>query len=181
MCNNPPTPAATARPAATSTHLTFERLRGCGAATCCGSKFPKDAQAIYCWTTKTIVFLLDKDVLTGTSDLFLFESVSHEYGHHVQWLSGIMEASYLRTYRTPQQGDSWRRFELQANCLSGAFIGSVWRSLKRPQSDFADLRLLREDLSTHGKASNYAYWLNRGFQAKGPGACNTFAAKSRVS
>lgn len=152
-----------------------------GADTGCGSTFPKDAQAIYCWTTKTLVFLLDKNVLTDTSNLYLFEAIAHEYGHHVQWLSGIMEASYLRTYRTPQQRDSWRRFELQADCLSGAFLGSVWLSLERPESDFVDLRSMATDLPTHGKAANYSYWLNRGFQAKGPGACNTFAARSRVS
>jgi uncharacterized protein len=146
------------------------------------SKFPKDAQAIYCSTDKTIIFLLDKDVLTRGGDLWLFEALGHEYGHHIQWLSGIKTAFDSRKYRTKKDYKAaQRRFELQADCLSGAFIGSVWPSLERPESDFTALRLMSTDSSTHGKVVNYSYWLNRGFQAKGPGACNTFAAKSRVS
>ncbi|WP_329093586.1 neutral zinc metallopeptidase [Streptosporangium sp. NBC_01469] len=156
-------------------------IRRSGVKTGCNT-FPKDAQAIYCSKDKTIVFQLDKNVLTGTSDLFLFEAIAHEYGHHVQQLSGIMTTFDSRKYRTKEDYNAAsRRLELQADCLSGAFIGSVWSSLKRPASDFAYLRRIATNSPTHGKAANYSYWLNRGFRAKGPDACNTFAARSRVS
>ncbi|MGJ6960367.1 neutral zinc metallopeptidase [Streptosporangium sp. G11] len=156
-------------------------IRRSGMKTGCRT-FPRDAQAIYCSKDKTIVFQLDKNVLTGTSDLFLLEAMAHEYGHHVQQLSGIMTTFDSRRYRTEQDYNAAsRRLELQADCLSGAFIGSVWSSLKRPESDFAYLRRIATNSPTHGKAANYSYWLNRGFRAKGPGACNTFAARSRVS
>ncbi|WP_279339621.1 hypothetical protein [Sphaerisporangium perillae] len=32
----------------------------------------------------------------------------------------------------------------------------------------------------HGKGRNIATWLNRGFRAAGPGACNTWGAGSAV-
>ncbi|WP_436756698.1 neutral zinc metallopeptidase [Streptosporangium sp. V21-05] len=156
-------------------------VRRTGVRTGC-DEFPKDAQAIYCPTDKTITFLLDKDILNRGGDLWLFEALGHEYGHHVQELSGIMLTFDSRRYRTKKDyNTALRRLELQADCLSGAFIGSVWSSLGRPESDFADLRDMGTNSSTHGKAVNYSYWLNRGFRAKGPGVCNTFTARSRVS
>ncbi|MEU8042025.1 neutral zinc metallopeptidase [Streptosporangium sp. NPDC049078] len=156
-------------------------IRHAGVKTGC-SEFPESAQAIYCSANKTIVFHLDKKALADVSDLWLFSVLGHEYGHHVQELSGIMTTFDSRRYRTKKDYNAAsRRLELQADCLSGAFIGSVWSSLERPDSDFSYLRRFEKSSPTHGKAANYSYWLNRGFLAKGPDACNTFAAKSRVS
>ncbi|SNT57193.1 hypothetical protein SAMN05216276_106610 [Streptosporangium subroseum] len=152
-----------------------------GVSTRCG-RFPKDAQAIYCATDRTILFLLDENLLPYLDSLFLFETLAHEYGHHVQKLSGITDVAYSWNYRTKKGYNAvQRRFELQADCLSGAFIGSVWDSLDRSEEDFVYVRDIAEDSPTHGKAENYAHWLTRGFQDGDPGACNTFAAKSRVS
>jgi uncharacterized protein len=152
-----------------------------GVNTHCG-KFREDAQAIYCAVDKTIVFLLDEDTFSYMDTLFPFETIAHEYGHHVQRLSGIMTVAYSWEYRTKKgYNAAQRRFELQAACLSGAFIGSVWHSLDRSEEDLAYLRSIAEDSPTHGKAENYVYWLTRGFQRQDPGACNTFATTSRVS
>ncbi|WP_344980021.1 neutral zinc metallopeptidase [Streptosporangium fragile] len=147
----------------------------------CG-EFPEGAQAVYCGEDKTIVVLLDKAALDDADSLFLFQVIAHEYGHHVQEYTGISHAFFYWKHPTTKafRADQ-RRYELQADCLSGAFIGSVRHSLDRSKEDFAYLRLLGTDSSTHGKAKNQAYWLTRGFQGKGPGACNTFAATSRVS
>ncbi|MFF5206915.1 neutral zinc metallopeptidase [Streptosporangium sp. NPDC000396] len=153
-----------------------------GVPTGCG-KFPKGAQAVYCPYNKKITFLLDQGILSESTELFLLEVIAHEYGHHVQQLSGIMDAVDGRKYKNEKAYlPELRKIELQAECFSGAFIGSIWQSLNRRQSDFTYVLRAAYDTSSHGKAKNIAYWLTQGFNQEGPGACNTFSApKSKVS
>ncbi|SDL36086.1 hypothetical protein SAMN05421869_12520 [Nonomuraea jiangxiensis] len=75
--------------------------------------------------------------------------------------------------------------ELQAECLGGVFMGSVWDSLDRPEEDWEDLLDLYRDgedvqatVRTHGKSHNIAAWLDKGFRAASPQACNTWTAPS---
>ncbi|GAA2871752.1 neutral zinc metallopeptidase [Streptosporangium fragile] len=160
----------------------FQATTRSGVETGCG-RFPKDAQAVYCPRNKKITFHLSKGILSEATELFLLEVMAHEYGHHVQQLSGIMTAFNSRKYRTDKAYlTELRKIELQAECLSGAFIGSIWRSLNRRQSDFSYVLRAAYDTSSHGKAKNIAYWLTRGFDQESPGACNTFSAPaSKVS
>lgn len=132
---------------------------------------------------KKITFYLSKGILSQASELFLFQVLAHEYGHHVQQLSGIMTAFNSRKYKNAKAVlPELRKIELQAECLSGAFLGSVWRSLDRRESDFRYVLNAAYSTATHGTAKNIAYWLTRGFQQDSPGACNTFTApRSRVS
>ncbi|MBB5964304.1 neutral zinc metallopeptidase [Planomonospora venezuelensis] len=162
----------------------FETTHRIGFPTGCGP-FPKGAQAIYCSTNKKITFLLSPGILREATELFLFQVMAHEYGHHVQELSGIFPAFRKKHAKTKSMRavlPDLRRSELQAECLSGVFIGSVWHSLNRRESDFTYVLEAAYDTSSHGKASSIAYWLRRGFDQEGPGACNTWAApKSKVS
>lgn len=153
-----------------------------GVPTGCG-RFPKGAQAVYCPLNKKITFLLDPGILSQATELFLFEVIAHEYGHHVQQLSGIMSSFNTRKYRSQKAYlAEVRKIELQAECLSGAFIGSVWRSLDRVESDFTYVVEAAYDTASHGKSKNIAYWIKRGFDTESPNACNTFSApKSKVS
>ena len=130
-----------------------------------------------------ITFLLDPGILSQASELFLFQTMAHEYGHHVQQLTGIMRTYASRKYRTDKEFlTEVRKVELQAECLSGAFTGSVWRSLNRRPSDFTYVLRAAYSTASHGKAQNIAYWLTRGFEQESPGACNTFSApKSKVA
>ncbi|GHH64663.1 hypothetical protein GCM10017673_07680 [Streptosporangium violaceochromogenes] len=147
-----------------------------GVPTGCG-KFPKGAQAVYCPLNKKITFLLDPGILSQATELFLFEVIAHEYGHHVQQLSGIMGAFNGRKYGNQKVYlAEVRKIELQAECLSGAFIGSVWRSLNRVESDFTYVVEAAYDTASHGSSKNIAHWLRRGFNAESPSACNTFTA-----
>ncbi|GAA4227337.1 hypothetical protein FHR32_000246 [Streptosporangium album] len=160
----------------------FETISRAGRPTACG-KFPKGAQAIYCNVNKKITFLLSPEILSQSTELFLFEVVAHEYGHHVQQLSGIMGAFANRKYKSDKAYlAELRKIELQAECFSGAFLGSVWQSLGRRQSDFSYVLDFSYDTVSHGKATNIAYWLKRGFNQESPGACTTFSAPaSRVA
>ncbi|GAA5080302.1 hypothetical protein HNP84_000724 [Thermocatellispora tengchongensis] len=153
--------------------------------TTCGT-FPTFAQGLYCENSRTIYVLLDKAILSEPGELFLFQLLAHEYGHHVQELAGILDEEVrLQKKKVPGVWERHRRVELQAECLSGAFIGSVWQSLGRSQFDFDYIGKLAQagfDSKSHGKGKNIAYWLKRGFDAESPDACNTWTApKSRVA
>ncbi|MFJ2029822.1 neutral zinc metallopeptidase [Streptosporangium sp. NPDC087985] len=160
----------------------FETISRAGRPTACG-RFPKGAQALYCPLDKKITFLLNPGILSASTEIFLLQVMAHEYGHHVQQLSGIMGIVYNRKYRSEKAFlADIRKVELQAECLSGAFIGSVWQSLGRPQSDFTYVLGAARSTASHGRAVNIAYWLKRGFDQEGPGACDTFSAPaSKVS
>ncbi|MER6828603.1 neutral zinc metallopeptidase [Streptosporangium sp. NPDC000563] len=153
-----------------------------GVPTGCG-KFPKDAQAVYCPANKKITFYLNKDILSQATELFLLQTLAHEYGHHVQQLSGIMTAFASRDYKNEKAVlRELRKIELQAECLSGAFIGSIWHSLNREESDFKYVLSAAYSTATHGTAKNVAYWVTRGFDQETPGSCNTFSApRSKVA
>ncbi|RCG30531.1 metalloprotease-like protein [Sphaerisporangium album] len=150
----------------------------------CGEKWGKYVQAIYCNPTHEIVFLLDKSIMNDPEDLFLMDVIAHEYGHHVQNAAGMWKAYDRLTGRNRAEfNEQTRRHELQAECLAGAFIGSVWGSLDRTTDDWrtlldADRRSGDEttDVRDHGKGRNIANWLNRGFKTAGPSACNTWIA-----
>lgn len=44
--------------------------------------FPKGAQALYCSRNNKITFLLDPVILSQAFELFLFQTMAPEYGHH---------------------------------------------------------------------------------------------------
>jgi predicted metalloprotease len=154
----------------------------------CGEKWGKNVQALYCNPSRLIVVMLDRAVVSSPEDLFLMDVIAHEYGHHVQNLAGIWGG----LGRLPNRGkaefyEQGRRHELQAECLAGAFIGSIWPSLDRTSEDWRDLldadRRSGDENSKirdHGKGRNIANWLNRGYKAASPSACNTWIASSTM-
>ncbi|MEU8268445.1 neutral zinc metallopeptidase [Sphaerisporangium sp. NPDC049002] len=154
----------------------------------CGQKWPSNAQGIYCPSYRRIVVLLDKYLTRQAEDLFLMDVIAHEYGHHVQNISGIEHGFGNLPHRSKTESDEQlRRLELQAECFAGAFIGSVWDSLDRTTDDWEYLLdATRESgdeigkVRDHGKGRTIANWLNRGFKAAGPSACNTWIAGSTM-
>ncbi|MFB9962637.1 neutral zinc metallopeptidase [Sinosporangium siamense] len=145
----------------------------------CG-RFPKGAQAVYCWDKRTMVVLLDKALLAEPYELDLMHVIAHEYGHHVQNLTGILPALSRMGRKASEKVrlGHVRRVELQAECMSGAFIGSVWHSLGRKEFDFKYIVKMAQygDSLSHGKGKNIAHWLKKGWDAEGPQVCNTFKA-----
>ncbi|NRQ36723.1 metalloprotease-like protein [Nonomuraea sp. NN258] len=142
------------------------------------------AQATYCHQERRFLILLNRNVLDDPSDLYLFGLAAHEFGHHVQNLSGIMDAYLRKPYRDRRELlEQSRRIELQAECLAGVFIGSVWDSLDRTPEDWERLleitRMSGDEhrkVRHHGKGRNIAAWLKKGFLARSPQACNTWTA-----
>lgn len=122
---------------------------------------------------------------TRTTMAFL---IAHEYGHHIQKLTGITAASdirddYLNGVDAPLTES--RRIELQASCLSGVYLGANRRYfpatgawLRRWQWTVRNRGDEWNPTRTHGNKTNHGRWSRRGFDAGDPAACNTFAAST---
>jgi predicted metalloprotease len=116
--------------------------------------------------------------------------IAHEYGHHVQNLTGALEQADRDT--GPQGGRV--RVELQADCYAGLWVGHAL------QTGFIE-DLARQDVNealdaaaavgddriqertqgrvtpeswTHGSSAQRQTWFVRGIQATGPQSCDTF-------
>lgn len=101
-------------------------------------------------------------------------TIAHEYGHHLQYLTGIFGAI----------GPDWsgtvleRQLELQASCFGNAFLSSQRAAYPISSADFADEDLWRfiTRVPNHGAVGNQKLWSERGYENRKPGACVTFAA-----
>ncbi|UBU10725.1 neutral zinc metallopeptidase [Nonomuraea gerenzanensis] len=142
-----------------------------------------DVDAFYCHPAKTLVFPLTGRWIEGRTDLYPFKVAAHEYGHHLQTLTGIRR-SYEARYRAEPnaRAELRRRFELQADCLAGVFLGSVRGSLARTGADWSALyeavRASGDDgeRRSHGRGAGRVGWFKRGLAATSPAACDTWSA-----
>ncbi|MFI6451340.1 neutral zinc metallopeptidase [Streptosporangium amethystogenes] len=155
----------------------------------CGMDWPGSADAFYCTERATLVFPLTGAWIEDRADLYPLKVAAHEYGHHLQSLTGIRDHFERRARADlPHRFELRRRYELQADCLSGVFLGSVRDSLRRTEQDWKALsEALRangdeDDHRTHGTGANRVRWFERGYRAVSPAACDTWTAgPSRVS
>lgn len=122
--------------------------------------------------------------------------IAHEYGHHIQNLTGVMEQVQRQGQQTGPQSAAVR-LELQADCYAG-----VWfrHSTEDPNSPIAGLtqddldrasdaavavgddRIQRSqtgtvqpDAWTHGSSAQRKKWLATGFNTGDPNQCDTFS------
>nr|WP_201294759.1 MULTISPECIES: neutral zinc metallopeptidase [unclassified Nocardiopsis] len=111
--------------------------------------------------------------------------MGHEYGHHVQHVTGILDISHDLRWNAgslDEELDTVRRTELQAECMAGVGLrgitGADPDALEAVNANFNT----GGDLDTHGSAGNRAYWLEQGWTEPTVGACNTYGADpDRVS
>jgi predicted metalloprotease len=120
--------------------------------------------------------------------------LAHEYGHHVQDLTGVLRSAGRDT---GPQGDQVR-LELQADCYAGLWVGNAKRTgfiediTRRDIADALDAaaavgddriqeraqgRVTPESF-THGSSEQRKSWFIRGIEGSGPQSCDTF--KGRV-
>jgi predicted metalloprotease len=172
---------------------------GCGGATSATGPF-------YCPADETIyidpTFYEELRTRFGSSGGPLAEMyvIAHEWGHHVQNISGTMQG--LDQQDTGPTSDSVR-LEVQADCLAGAWVGAA--SQVRDDSGTAFLEPVTEaqiadalsaasavgddriqesatgqvdpESWTHGSSGQRQKWFTTGLGG-GPAACDTFAAAS---
>ena len=120
--------------------------------------------------------------------------LAHEYGHHVQNLTGVLRSANRDT--GPQGGQV--RVELQADCFAGLWVGSARRSrfiediTRRDVNDALDAAAavgddriqeraegrVTPESWTHGSSDQRKSWFVHGIEGSGPQSCDTF--KGRV-
>ena len=119
--------------------------------------------------------------------------LAHEYGHHVQNLTGVLQNADRDT--GPQGGQV--RIELQADCYAGLWVGNALDTgfvediTRQDVSDALDAaaavgddriqersqgRVIPESW-THGSAEQRQSWFVRGIEASGPNTCDTFRGR----
>jgi predicted metalloprotease len=165
----------------------------------CGGDAPT---SYYCSTNRTIYMAGFADTqrypqYRGAQNQALLRAgmaftVAHEYGHHVQELTGVLDASDSLGYAsgsTAGRLEESRRLELQASCLAGVFLAAnrntypfkgllksgldFWVSHSGDEADPTGERI-------HGTMKNHNYWFHRGYNSRNIAACNTYVAPSSL-
>jgi predicted metalloprotease len=116
--------------------------------------------------------------------------IAHEYGHHIQNLTGLSEQVHEAQQRNPSQANALSvRLELQADCYAG-----VWAAKNRDRLEPGDMesglnaahqigddtlmkaagRRPMEEAFTHGSSADRMKWLRTGMESGNEDACNTF-------
>ncbi|MFF5031389.1 neutral zinc metallopeptidase [Nocardia salmonicida] len=149
------------------------------------------SDAFYCSASSTIYMSTAGLVLHNTPypPMEALSVYAHEYGHHIQGLTGLLQASsnQRREQGTMSAGglETSRRMELQASCFGGMYIGSSeaggsWTS----QEGYAAVKhnYNRGDGNgrhrDHGTPDHNGNWYNQGYSKNRNFECNTWLAPS---
>ncbi|MEO5587527.1 MAG: neutral zinc metallopeptidase [Novosphingobium sp.] len=162
---------------------------GCGSAQSAMGPFycPSD-QGIYLDTD----FFQQMDRELGATGQFARDYViAHEYGHHIQNLTGMSSQVRSLQEQSPSQANQLSvRLELQADCYAG-----VWAAKNRDRLEPGDMEsglnaahqigddtLMKnsgrrpvEESFTHGSSAQRTEWLRKGMETGNEDACDTFA------
>ena len=119
--------------------------------------------------------------------------LAHEYGHHIQTITGITQQVDSASREDPDQRNALSvRVELQADCLAGVWAHSTFERGLLEQGDLeegltaaasvGDDRIQAEtsgrispETFTHGTSEQRAGWFKRGFDDGDASACDTFS------
>ena len=162
---------------------------GCGAAQSAMGPFycPQD-QGIYLDTD--FYRQMDRD-LGATGQFARDYVIAHEYGHHIQKLTGVSDQIRSLQGQRPSQANQLSvRLELQADCYAG-----VWAAKNKDRLEAGDMEsglnaahqigddtLMRnagrrpaEESFSHGSSAQRMQWLRKGMETGNEDACDTFA------
>ena len=165
--------------------FTDQTQSGCGGATSAVGPH-------YCPVDQTVYLDLDffrelRSRFGASGDFAQAYVVAHEFGHHVQNVTGIMD-------QVQSQGASNElsvKLELQADCLAGVWAQSVRDDLQ--QGDLEEAleaaaavgddriqemsgQMINPERWTHGSAEQRATWFRQGFDSGNPNSCDTFSS-----
>jgi predicted metalloprotease len=121
----------------------------------------------------------------------IISMMAHEYGHHVQNVTGLMDSWWARTLDSTSQSGKLalnRRMELQATCFGGMWMRSVAGTypvsttnrsqLFRFYSQVGDYPGFPRD---HGSRTNNNRWFRQGWLKSQAYQCNTWMAASSTT
>ncbi|MFI7526479.1 neutral zinc metallopeptidase [Nocardia salmonicida] len=152
----------------------------------CTSSSSRSFAAFYCPTNRTIYMPMDTIGIDryGSDSVIYLGTLAHEYGHHVQTISGISSEANVKRWIFGEGAEGElemsRRLELQAQCFAGMFFTAAYDSMTPDQytralSDRSGRGDYHGDARDHGSPTNNGDWVQRG--AKNSLAeCNTWNA-----
>jgi predicted metalloprotease len=161
---------------------------GCGAAQSAMGPFycPAD-QGIY---IDTSFYDQLAQQLGAKGDFARYYVIAHEYGHHVQHLTGVDTQVRKAQQQSPSQANAYQvKMELQADCYAG-----VWAAKNRDRIEPGDMeegltaasaigddtlmknagQAVNPESFTHGTSTDRMRWLKRGLDSGNEDACDTF-------
>jgi len=131
----------------------------------------------------------------ATGDFAQAYVIAHEVGHHIQFLTGVLEQAQSAQQRlSSQEGNAVQvKVELQADCYAGVWAanakdaqgklieaGDVEEGLRAAEA-IGDDTLQRQaqgrvspESFTHGRSAQRQEWLQRGLTTGEPASCDTF-------
>lgn len=165
-------------------------MSGCGAASSAMGPFycPSD-QGIY---IDTSFFQELEQRFRAAGDFAQYYVVAHEFGHHIQTLTGASEQVRRAQARASREEANALsvRLELQADCYAGVWAAQNRNRLEpgdieegmRAAEAIGDDTLQREaqgrvvpESFTHGTSAQRQTWLRRGLESGDPAVCDTFS------
>jgi uncharacterized protein len=175
-------------------------LFGSAVQTGCGAE-SSQAGPFYCPADGTVyldtLFFKQMEAKYGVKgDFSQAYVVAHEFGHHIQNLTGVSAQVAQLSQQYPAQANGLSiRAELQADCYAGVWAHSTYtRGLLEPGDldealkaaatvgdDFlqqAATGSVAPEQWTHGSSAQRQKWLKIGYDKGEPSACDTFAAKN---
>jgi len=158
----------------------------------------------YCPTDRTVYldlgFWQELDRLGGSdADFAKAYVIAHEFGHHVQTLTGTSDQVRQAQQRARGEAEANQysvALELQADCYAGVWAanasaasngavalepGDFEAGMKTAQAIGDDAlqsgagRRVSPESFTHGSSAQRVQWLQRGYQSGDPAACDTFS------
>lgn len=147
-----------------------------------------------------LAFWQDMETQLGASgaDFARAYVIAHEYGHHVQTLTGTSQQARAAQQRAAGEAEANRysvALELQADCYAGVWArnaaavsngavalepGDLEEGM-RTASAIGDDSLqrrqggsVRPETFTHGTSAQRVEWLRRGYESGDPASCDTF-------
>jgi len=145
---------------------------------------PPENDSFYCDDT----IYLDQDSYLSTTTgpkgvpAAAIALIGHEYGHHIQRLSGLLPEAVFRIGLagpdTPAGLELSRCVELQAECFAGMFLGATFdpAGVTLAEHDAAARGDLPNGRPDHGTPKTYGGWFTQGAHANSLTACDTWSA-----
>lgn len=143
---------------------------------------------------------LETDLGASSADFARAYVIAHEYGHHIQTLTGLSAQVRSAQQRASGQAEANRysvALELQADCYAGVWArnaatvsnGEVALEAGDLEAGMQTASAIGDDALqrrqggrvqpegfTHGTSAQRVEWLRRGYETGDPAACDTFQA-----